>query len=342
VARVRPLVPLFAAALLAAPGGALADVPIAVPPALLGGPIGPAVPPPLAAPGAPAPTAEPVADPAVPDGVPSRPPVDDLLPCGAIPAGVCVTTGEEATLDIGRLLPGLATLPADPGAGETPPDFTTPGPGAAAGGEDAPAGDDGGAMATAPVPALLAMPPAPAEAQRAAGGLRTPPPADWLRRQRPVLGWSAVPGARFYNVQVFRGPRRVMNAWSRATSLRVPPGVLDQGRPYVWVVWPGAGTRARVRFGAPVGRSTFRVVLRPRLVFRRPGRGAGVVAETRPRIPGAVLRLTAPAGLTARVPRRVVADDRGLIALPVPRAAAERLRASLVDRGPRPPLGLRG
>ncbi|HWH15624.1 MAG TPA: hypothetical protein VNT51_12840, partial [Miltoncostaeaceae bacterium] len=249
----------------------------------------------------------------------------------------------EAALDIGRLLPGLAALPADPDAGETPPDFTTPGLGAGG-------GDDGEApeVPAAPppalraLPALLAMPPAGAEAASAAGGLLTPPPGDWLRRQRPELRWRPAPEARYYNVQVFRGARRVMNAWTRGTRLRVPAGVLDQGRPYVWVVWPARGDRLQPRFDAPVGRATFRVVLRPRLVMRRPGAGAGVVAETRPRIPGAVLRLDVPTATGVRAPGRVVADARGLLRLDLSLRDAERLRAVLVARGPRPPLGLRG
>ena len=67
------------------------------------------------------------------------------------------------------------------------------------------------------------MPPT-ADLLQAYGGLRFPGPADWLPWQQPTLRWNATPGAGYYNVQVFRGQRRVLNAWSPDTRLRVPDG----------------------------------------------------------------------------------------------------------------------
>jgi hypothetical protein len=143
-------------------------------------------------------------------------------------------------------------------------------------------------------------------------------------------------------VQVFRGERRVLNAWTDATRLRVPRGVLRQGRAYVWTVWPGSGPRRAARYAAPIGRSTFAVTLRPRIVFRTPGTGRGTVAEVRPHIPFGTLRLTRPAGLSRRVPPTVTIDRRGRFSLPISSRSAERLGAILTDRGPMPPVGLRG
>jgi hypothetical protein len=90
-----------------------------------------------------------------------------------------------------------------------------------------------------------------------------------------------------------------------------------------------------------VGRSTFAVTLRPRIVFRARGRRA-VSAEVRPHIPFGALRLRRPAGLRARVPSVVTISRRGRFTLPISKRAAERLGAVLADRGPEPPVGLRG
>ncbi len=76
----------------------------------------------------------------------------------------------------------------------------------------------------------------------------------------------------------------------------------QQGRTYVWVVWPANGPRRDASYALPVGRSTFAVTLRPRIVFRTRGRRA-VEAEVRPHIPFGTLRLRRPDGLRARVPR---------------------------------------
>ena len=118
-------------------------------------------------------------------------------------------------------------------------------------------------------------------------------------------------------------------------------GVLKQGRTYVWVVWPANGPRRQASFALPVGRSTFAVTLRPRIVFRIRGRRA-VNAEVRPHIPFGTLRLRRPDGLRARVPSVVTISRRGRFNLPISKRAAERLGAGLLDRGPEPPVGLRG
>ena len=316
----RPVLLLAAATVgLAAPAAASADVYIAVPRPLLGGPIAQALPaltPDGIAPG---------------PGRPSRAP-GGLIHCTGRTADDCVVSGPLANVEPAPLpLPGPAGLGAAPDDGvgveqDPPPDGDTP---------EVPVENE---VRPQPVPAVA---PVPAELARAFGGLVSPKASDWLPWQRTTLRWKRVARATGYNVQVFRGRRRVMNAWSRDTRLRVPFGVLKQGRTYVWVVWPANGPRRVARFALPVGRSTFAVTLRPRLVFRARGRRASV-AEVRPHIPLGALRLRRPAGPRGDVPSVVAINGHGRFTLPISKRAAERLAAVLADRGPEPPVGLRG
>ena len=70
------------------------------------------------------------------------------------------------------------------------------------------------------------------------------------------LRWRAAAGARYYNVQVFRGSKRVSSSWPARPHLRLR---LRPGR-YRWYVWPGYGPLADHAYGHALGRSTFRVV----------------------------------------------------------------------------------
>jgi len=95
-------------------------------------------------------------------------------------------------------------------------------------------------------------------------------PAPGQRVRAPLtLAWETVPGARFYNVQLYRNGVKVMSAWPRKATLRVRRswrygGKAQQLLPgrYVWYVWPAHGTLARPVFGRPLGSSSF-VVRRP-------------------------------------------------------------------------------
>ncbi|MGE4177190.1 MAG: hypothetical protein AB7G65_15260 [Thermoleophilia bacterium] len=321
-----------AAAVLAVatvPALATADVQVGVPDRFLGGPI--LVPLPIPPP-----------DPGAVSGQPSPAPADGGDCAGG--ASDCAAVGGPAAVDVrpldveptGVVPPPPTEDPSDP----VPAVDLTPVP-------VVPLDEDPSiVVGTAPGNlvrvAAPAAPPAPETLQSAFGRLVSPGAASWLRWQRPVLRWRGVDGATHYNVQVFRGTRRVLNAWPGRHSLRVPDGVLKQGRTYVWVVFPGYGTRAAPSYGAAVGRSTFQITLRPRLVFRRPGRVSGIVAEIRPHVPFATLALTAPRALRGRVPTTVNIDGRGRFTLPLSRTQGERLSARLITRGPTPPQGLRG
>jgi hypothetical protein len=328
---------------------ARADVDIQVPSRFLGGPIGAPLPVPTAA-----------ARSGSGIGRPSRSPATVTDPCAGEPEGDCTVYGPGALFDEAPFpLPGPGPDPGEPGDEPDTPDAPeaqpadpqpadpqpepAPDPGPAAGQDQPPA--PGAAVETQArrprrAPAVPVAAPAPADLAAAFGGLVAPRPAAWLPWQTPTLRWRAVGGARYYNVQIFRGARRVLNAWPARPRLTVPQDVLDQGRTYVWVVWPGFGTRSRPRYASPLGRSSFAVTLRPRLVFHR--RGSGVVAEVRPHIPHAVLRLGASRRLAGRAPGLVRVDGRSRFALALDRPQAERLQALLVDRGPAPPVGLRG
>lgn len=306
------------AAGLAAPAAAVADVYVAVPTPFLGGPIW-----------NPLPATSPEAS-----GRPSLAPALGSDPCQGAAPGDCAVVGPGADIETTPLpAPGPGGI-GDIGDGvgvesDPPPDTDTPGA----------AETQAAATAAAPMPAT---PPTPAELAAAFGGLVSPRAADWLPWQRPMLRWRGLAAASYYNVQIFRGQRRVLNAWSTDTRLRVPEGVLRQGRSYVWVVWPAAGRRTAARYGTAIGRSTFAITLRPRIVFHAPGGDRATVAEVRPHIPFATLRLSRPGALAKRVPRTVTLDRDGRFALPISTQAAERLGAVLLDRGPNPPVGLRG
>ena len=83
----------------------------------------------------------------------------------------------------------------------------------------------------------------------------------------PLLRWTAVRTASYYNVQLYRGSRKVLSSWPRATRLKLRARWTFAGRPqrlvpgvYRWYVWPGLGARSKSRYGAVLGRSSFVIV----------------------------------------------------------------------------------
>lgn len=82
----------------------------------------------------------------------------------------------------------------------------------------------------------------------------------------PRLTWKSVKGASYYNVQLFKGKKKVLSAWPhgshlqlkakwryRGHRLRLKPGT------YRWYVWPGFGARASQQYGRMLGKSSFRI-----------------------------------------------------------------------------------
>jgi hypothetical protein len=85
-------------------------------------------------------------------------------------------------------------------------------------------------------------------------------------RSPPVLRWSPVRKATFYNVQVYYGSEKVLSAWPakphralvRRWAYRGRRFTLRKGT-YLWYVWPGFGPRAQSHYGQLLGQGTFKV-----------------------------------------------------------------------------------
>jgi hypothetical protein len=73
--------------------------------------------------------------------------------------------------------------------------------------------------------------------------------------QSPILRWRRVSGAAYYNVQLYRGSKRIYAAWPRMPQAGLPPTWkwsghrfrLTPGR-YHWYVWAGFGPRTLARY----------------------------------------------------------------------------------------------
>ena len=83
----------------------------------------------------------------------------------------------------------------------------------------------------------------------------------------PKLLWKRAKHASYYNVQLYRGRKKVLSRWPRKTALQLRGKWsygghrrrLAPGR-YTWYVWPGRGRRSAHRYGRLLGKSTFNVV----------------------------------------------------------------------------------
>jgi hypothetical protein len=94
-------------------------------------------------------------------------------------------------------------------------------------------------------------------------------PQDWAQlTQPPLLAWTHVPGADYYNVQLWKinpgAPRKVLSAWPNATQLRLTSKWAFAGKTYVlapgryrWYVWPGIGQQTQGRYGSLIGSHVF-------------------------------------------------------------------------------------
>jgi hypothetical protein len=102
-------------------------------------------------------------------------------------------------------------------------------------------------------------------------GARLLGPADGaLVRAPPLLRWTPVRDARYYNVQLFRNGVKVLSRWPAAPRLQLAQRWRYAGRVrrlvpghYRWYVWPGLGRPLARRFGTLVGARAFRVPADP-------------------------------------------------------------------------------
>jgi hypothetical protein len=79
-----------------------------------------------------------------------------------------------------------------------------------------------------------------------------------------TLRWRRVPGARYYNVQLYRGGHKVLSAWPLAARFHVSRTWTYQGHrftlkrgTYRWYVWPSMKPLPHVAYGPIVGQSSF-------------------------------------------------------------------------------------
>ena len=96
----------------------------------------------------------------------------------------------------------------------------------------------------------------------ARGALLAPAPGERVTKP-PLLVWSAVRGASYYNVVLVRGGR-VFSAWPATPRLKLPRVWTYHGhryklRPgsYRWFVWPGFGSLSAGQYGKRLGGSAF-------------------------------------------------------------------------------------
>jgi hypothetical protein len=92
------------------------------------------------------------------------------------------------------------------------------------------------------------------------------PGAERSRKHPPLLRWTPVRLAGYYNVQVFRDGRKILSAWPAKTRFRLKRTWVYAGRShrlskgtYQWYVWPGYGARADRRFGRLIGHNALRL-----------------------------------------------------------------------------------
>ena len=71
----------------------------------------------------------------------------------------------------------------------------------------------------------------------------------------PILRWHRVRGARYYNVQLYRGSKRIYAAWPRMNQIGLQPSWRWSGRRrfllagrYRWYVWAGFGPRRAANY----------------------------------------------------------------------------------------------
>jgi hypothetical protein len=98
------------------------------------------------------------------------------------------------------------------------------------------------------------------------------PPSALLRSPRdgavvkapPLLRWAGVPRATYYNVQVYRGSRKLLSRWPAKARLKLQRSWVYQGHRnrlkkgvYRWWVWPAFGPRSKSNYGRLLGTGKF-------------------------------------------------------------------------------------
>jgi hypothetical protein len=81
----------------------------------------------------------------------------------------------------------------------------------------------------------------------------------------PVLRWTRVRHATFYNVQLYRNGGKILSGWPTKPRQALSRGWTYAGRRirlkrglYVWYVWPAFGSSAKGRYGQLLGQGSFK------------------------------------------------------------------------------------
>ncbi|MDP9255083.1 MAG: Ig-like domain-containing protein [Actinomycetota bacterium] len=74
---------------------------------------------------------------------------------------------------------------------------------------------------------------------------------------RVRLSWPVAKGAKYYNVQVYVGKKRILVSWPARRALQLPRAKLKRGTTYTWYVWPGLGAKAKAHYGKLIGKNAF-------------------------------------------------------------------------------------
>ena len=98
-------------------------------------------------------------------------------------------------------------------------------------------------------------------------GYRLLSPAVVGSKRPPLLRWTPVRGARYYNLQLSRGGRKILSVWPSRPRYQLKRRWkyggkvrrLVPGR-YQWRVWPGYGRRSKGDYGKQIGPRTFTLV----------------------------------------------------------------------------------
>jgi hypothetical protein len=92
----------------------------------------------------------------------------------------------------------------------------------------------------------------------------TSPAQGEIVNRPPLLRWSAVAGADYYNVQLFLADRKVLSTWPIGTTFKLQKTWTYAGHTYSfgkgryrWYVWPGYGPRKAATYGKLLGASVF-------------------------------------------------------------------------------------
>jgi hypothetical protein len=83
--------------------------------------------------------------------------------------------------------------------------------------------------------------------------------------RRPLLRWTPVPGASYYNVQLFRDGK-ILTVWTSRPQYLLRLRWRHEGRryrlgpgEYHWIVWPGFGQRSKADYGRRIGSRAFEI-----------------------------------------------------------------------------------